>query len=365
MRSHLDRPHAQAANICEPAAAGRVIARRSIGALDVAQEGPRQAPGCAAGGRGATYTFRAEPPFLKQLLYVLFVGVIWQLNIRKRPRSYLVGLTDDAILLLPQPPPRDGREMITVTRADAVCVVVKRGFLGKKIEIDTPEERHLLRLYCCGRLPTRRDKGAEMTTAIETVRLAEQQIGEAGEVLARAFYDDPLFTYVLPEDEHRARVLPPFMAAGARLGHLFGEVYTGAGTVVGAAIWLPPNWGEFSENRTDAAGFPPVMEQMGEEANARFGVAMGEFGALHQRDMPVPHWYLMVLGVDPPRQGAGVGGLLIQPVLARADAGKVACYLETLKVRNVPFYRKHGFEIVVESDLPDGPHYWTMRRDPR
>jgi GNAT superfamily N-acetyltransferase len=204
-----------------------------------------------------------------------------------------------------------------------------------------------------------------MTTAIEPVRLAEQQIGEAAEALARAFFDDPLFTYVFPDDELRGRVLPQFMAAGARMGHLFGEVYTGAESVVGAAIWLPPNWGEFNDERTAAAGFPAVMKQMGEEANARFGVAMGEFGALHQRDMPAPHWYLMILGVDPPRQGIGIGGQLIQPVLARADSDGVACYLETLKARNVPFYQRHGFKVLVEGDLPDGPHYWTMRREPR
>jgi GNAT superfamily N-acetyltransferase len=74
----------------------------------------------------------------------------------------------------------------------------------------------------------------------------------------------------------------------------------------------------------------------------------------------------MLLGVDPPRQGQGVGGALIAPVLAKTDAAGVPCYLETMKTRNVPFYRKHGFEVVVEDDLPGGGfHFWTMRRDPR
>ncbi len=33
---------------------------------------------------------------------------------------------------------------------------------------------------------------------------------------------------------------------------------------------------------------------------------------------------------------------------------------------NVPFYNKHGFEVVVEEDVPKGgPHFWTMKREPK
>jgi hypothetical protein len=35
-----------------------------------------------------------------------------------------------------------------------------------------------------------------------------------------------------------------------------------------------------------------------------------------------------------------------------------------MKERNVTFYGKHGFEVVVEDAFLDGPRYWTMRRDP-
>ena len=77
-------------------------------------------------------------------------------------------------------------------------------------------------------------------------------------------------------------------------------------------------------------------------------------------------WYLLTLGVDPPRQGRGIGSALMRPVLTRADAEGLPCYLETEKERNVRFYGKHGFEVVAQGEGPaGGPAFWTMKREPQ
>jgi hypothetical protein len=58
------------------------------------------------------------------------------------------------------------------------------------------------------------------------------------------------------------------------------------------------------------------------------------------------------LGVDPPR--------------SRHPAnGGAPAYLETETESNVPFYERHGFQVVGELDVPSGgPHLWLMWRDP-
>ena len=90
------------------------------------------------------------------------------------------------------------------------------------------------------------------------------------------------------------------------------------------------------------------------------------FDELRQRDVPEPHWYLWMLGVDPPRQGQGVGSMLLQPVLWLADRESLPCYVEADKAKNVPFYQTHGFEVVEEGDVPGGGlHYWTMKHPPQ
>ena len=55
----------------------------------------------------------------------------------------------------------------------------------------------------------------------------------------------------------------------------------------------------------------------------------------------------------------------MERALARADADRVPCYLENTKERNLPFYQKHGFEVIVEEKVAeDGPTIWTMKREP-
>jgi hypothetical protein len=76
-----------------------------------------------------------------------------------------------------------------------------------------------------------------------------------------------------------------------------------------------------------------------------------------------PVWFLGVIGVDPARQGQGLGRAVITPGLQTADADDVPTFLETQDPANVPFYESLGFDVVAELDLPDnGPKHWAMRR---
>ena len=205
-----------------------------------------------------------------------------------------------------------------------------------------------------------------MTTVTEITRLAERQVEEAGEMLGRAFFDNPMAVYLLPDAATRIRPLTWMFDRTTRYGHLFGEVYTTTGGIDGAAVWLTPESPPMSRETAGRAGMAELPQKMGPEAFPRLMVMKSHFDELRRRDAPEPHWYLWVLGVDPPRQGQGVGSALLQPVLAQADTAGLPCYVETDKPINVPFYQRHGFEVVVEDDLPGGGfHYWTMKRAPR
>jgi GNAT superfamily N-acetyltransferase len=70
--------------------------------------------------------------------------------------------------------------------------------------------------------------------------------------------------------------------------------------------------------------------------------------------------------VEPDAQGGGIGNLLLEPALARADSEGTSCYLETPFEQTHAFYGKHGFQLSRElHPISAAPPVWTMARPPR
>ena len=74
--------------------------------------------------------------------------------------------------------------------------------------------------------------------------------------------------------------------------------------------------------------------------------------------------YLWVLGAHPQVQGTGRGGAALEAALvAMAAAGHDRCLLRTDDPPNVPWYERHGFEVVEHlADLASGLPAWVLAR---
>lgn len=203
-------------------------------------------------------------------------------------------------------------------------------------------------------------------SAPRVVRLEASQLDEAAHVLTRAFFEDPLQRYAMPDDGERARRSLLHFRPVLRYGLLFGEVYTTASAVRGAAVWLPPGGWRMTADRIARSGLDRLPEAIGLDTIERFSAVMHYLEPLHERDAPELHWYAMTVGVDPANQGQGIGSALLEIALARADAEGLSCYLETAQPRNIGFYEKHGFAVVTDGTEPvSGLRLWTFRRAPR
>jgi len=182
--------------------------------------------------------------------------------------------------------------------------------------------------------------------------------------MGRAFYDDPVVMWILPDDDVRRAQLPRLFAATTRHHHLAGggaEVACAGLGVGAAALWDPPN--RWQESRwAELAQIPMFFRVFGlQSARAR-----GIHELMKHAHPEEPHWYLAAIGSDPTVRGQGFGQVLMRSRLQRCDAECCPAYLESSKPENVPYYERFGFTVVGEITVPDGgPTMWPMWRDPR
>lgn len=198
----------------------------------------------------------------------------------------------------------------------------------------------------------------------DVASLTSSHLEDAATTLGRAFAVDPMFGWVFPDPARRERGLRRLNHVPVRFGLRWGRATQAEGGRA-VAVWVPP--GEAATPlRMLRSGLLGVPLATGLPAFGRSMVALGPMDPLHARHAPDPHWYLMLIGVDPAAQGRGLGSALVAEGLARADDMRTACYLETSSPRNLPFYQGHGFVVVGEARLgKDGPPAWAMRREPR
>jgi hypothetical protein len=57
------------------------------------------------------------------------------------------------------------------------------------------------------------------------IRLDTSDTKALADVLGRAFYAEPLFTYMVPDERVRRALLPWFLSAAIRASHFCGEIY--------------------------------------------------------------------------------------------------------------------------------------------
>jgi ribosomal protein S18 acetylase RimI-like enzyme len=216
----------------------------------------------------------------------------------------------------------------------------------------------------------------------EMIRLDSRLQHHASQLLARAFHEEPLMVYYLPQSAVRLQALPIFMLITLRYSLAFGEVWTTPGHD-GVACWLPPGkteMGGWGLIRACLGTFPlhlllPVLPGSRPDGLAAVSLQRRwqflkkldhiekELDRIHAEVTPGPHWYLLILGVEPARQGQGLGSRLIAPKLEQVRSTGLPCYLETMTELDVAFYRKNGFQVAREADLaPGGPHMWAMIR---
>jgi len=191
--------------------------------------------------------------------------------------------------------------------------------------------------------------------AIRAVQPAE--VEDAWRTLTLAFSADPCTRYIWPKPG-------AFLAGYPRLLQAVGGPNLERGRVFAledfsaAALWLPPGVGP------DSDAIDVLIGETVDPERQAVAAQVGE--GIDQHHPEAPHWYLSMIGVDPARQGRGLGSALLAHCLdALVDAEGALAYLESSNPKNTPLYERFGFEVVGQIQPADFPGLTPMLRAAR
>ena len=192
------------------------------------------------------------------------------------------------------------------------------------------------------------------------VTLERSDFALAGQVLGRAFSEDPLWSVVMSDTKLRGAMF----AGAARMVAAGGGLVEATTDIAAVGLWMPPGrklgWAAFLKS-----GLAPLrwVVRTPRQDLKRVMTLPREIDKQREALITEPHWGLEILGVDPGSQGKGLGSALVEAGLQRADRDNVPTYVDTTDARNLAFYARFGFEVEKEIAVTDlEAPFWMMIR---
>jgi ribosomal protein S18 acetylase RimI-like enzyme len=175
-------------------------------------------------------------------------------------------------------------------------------------------------------------------------------------VLVQANLADPASRWLWPDPQQFLIHFPSFIKAFGGRAFAHRSAYYADG-YSGATLWLPPN-----VNPDEDSLITLVQRTVSDQIQKDFFAVFEQMGRHHPSE---PHWYLPLMGVDPSQQGKGFGSALLQHTLIQCDRENKLAYLESSNPRNIPLYKRHGFELLGSIQIGTSPSIAPMLRRPK
>lgn len=206
---------------------------------------------------------------------------------------------------------------------------------------------------------------------LECRPLVHRDVPSTAELLARAFSDNPCYAWMHPRATSRHTDLRAFFERNLiwHLPHGLTWVAVRNTRVVGTLTLQPPGGVQHGMARMLTHWVLPTLRHQGPRTVRRIAAADADFRGRYLAITEGRHyWHVHAVAVAPDHQGIGIGSAVVahgMRELARLRVDPtVPVVLSTQRERNLPLYRRAGFELVNRQQMGSpGSSFvsWFMR----
>ena len=165
-------------------------------------------------------------------------------------------------------------------------------------------------------------------------------------ILTKSFDTNQSVNYIVKQDKNRTKRISALMDYSFEECFMFGEVFLSDDKKACALVLYP------DKKRTTVKSIlldaKLIVSCIGIENIKK---ALARESKIKQLQPKTTMYYLWFIGVDPEYQSQGIGNNLLQNVINDSDKKQRPIYLETSTLKNLPWYKKFGFQIYNELDL--------------
>ncbi|MFO8020088.1 MAG: GNAT family N-acetyltransferase [Promethearchaeia archaeon] len=189
--------------------------------------------------------------------------------------------------------------------------------------------------------------------------LERSEVQFASNIFARAFMNNPITVYTIPNKNRRKKKAKYMFEYLLRYGVKYGLVMSPSHELEGIAIWLSSAYTKETLNQQLRSGVLKVIWKLGlkfVKKQLKLGKVIKQVKQESLTDVKEDYIYLYSFCVDPKYQGRGYAGKLLGNMIEFSERTGVPIYLETAHEENISLYEHFKFEIKGKKLIPDSDY---------
>lgn len=165
-------------------------------------------------------------------------------------------------------------------------------------------------------------------------------------LLTKSFDANQSVNYIVKQDAKRINRISDLMDYSFEVCYLFGEVFL-SDDEKGCALVIYPDKKK-TTLKSVLLDVKLILSAVGLKNIKKTLTRESIINKIQPKELK---YYLWFIGVDPKHQNEGIGSVLLNEIIEDSEHKKRPIYLETSTLKNLPWYKKFGFQIYYELDL--------------